>query len=216
MHKLQKHILTFSYRKLLITYPHWKINWSRRLTFIKQPIWISTITRNTRGQRHISKINRINWAPRSSTFRTLHRFRKSLWPSTTWQIMGNTLKKWLPQNFISLIRNIHINTRAKVRSEGEFGPYFQYKEGVRQGSKEGPILFNIFIDYVIKQALNKVANKKLGVKILYRLDGQWFDPSTADHEAIIECLLYADDVVIFAHSEANLQTLYDAIETTIT
>ena len=65
--------------------------------------------------------------------------------------------------------------------------------GTRQGGKSSPLLFNIFIDDVVE----KLDATNCGVEI---------------GELIVTCLLYADDIVLFAESPQELQTLLETAE----
>ena len=78
-----------------------------------------------------------------------------------------------------------------------------------QGSLEGPILANIYMDHMMREVLRRHPN--LGIKFHYRLDGRWVDIEDMDHETRIACLMYADDCALFASSEADLQALYSTL-----
>jgi len=128
--------------------------------------------------------------------------------SKLWEIMT---KRGFPPDFVKLLKTLRTHTRGKVRNEGEVGDWFNITKGVRQGSKEGPILFNLFMDTIIRLALDTLPFET-GVNILFRLDGQWYNTDQADRETYIRCLLFADDIVILARSEQELSTIYKAIE----
>ena len=65
--------------------------------------------------------------------------------------------------------------------------------GTRQGGKTSPLLFNIFIDDVVET----LDATKCGVEV-----GQF----------IITCLLYADDIVLFAKSPEDMLSLLGKAE----
>ena len=51
---------------------------------------------------------------------------------------------------LGVIQNLYSNNRAKVRINEYESEYFSINSGVMQGSKLGPILFNIFINDLLK------------------------------------------------------------------
>ena len=128
-----------------------------------------------------------------------------------WRMM---LEAGYPYDFVRLLRNMHHDTHGIVRDNGQYGKPFPISLGVRQGSKEGPLLFNIFIDIITRRALARMKkDPELGVKLSYRYDGQWVSQGLQpDYEHIIHCLMYADDVVLLATSEASLQKMYNIFE----
>ena len=74
--------------------------------------------------------------------------------------------------------------------------YFECLSGVKQGCVLSPILFSIFISEFEKNLSN--CNLQ-GIEIV-------------SNDALIHCLLYADDLVLFADSIVNLQKKINALE----
>lgn len=119
-------------------------------------------------------------------------------------------RRGLPKKFVLLLRDLYTNTRCRVRSEDIYGDWFNVSRGVRQGSIEGPILANIYIDCMMREVLGRCP--QIGVRIHYRLDGRWVEAEDMTHEQRIACLMYADDCAIFATSEHEIQRLYDELQ----
>ena len=105
--------------------------------------------------------------------------RRKLWRSLR--------KRGIPKKFVKLLRDLYSNTRCRVRSEHQLGPWFKVACGVRQGSVEGPVLANIYMDHMMREVLRRHLN--LGIKFHYRLDGRWVDIEDMDHEMHISCLM---------------------------
>ena len=82
---------------------------------------------------------------------------------------------------------------------------FKVACGVRQGSVEGPVLANIYMDHMMREVLRRHPNS--GIAFHYRLDGRWVDAEDMDYATRIACLMYADDCALFAFSEEDLQAL---------
>lgn len=88
---------------------------------------------------------------------------------------------------------------------------FSISNGVRQGCVLAPTLFNIFIDYVVRQFC-KLARG--GVRIAYHLNGQLRISRMRDtYEEMLQILLYADDMVLLAESEAEIKGMVELMDT---
>jgi len=83
--------------------------------------------------------------------------------------------------------------------------------GFKQGFTLAPDLFNIVLDTIVRQLLPQL--RKLGVKIAYKIDGQFMHSSNPDAEELMWILLYADDISLVCDDIESLRaavTLMDA------
>jgi hypothetical protein len=105
---------------------------------------------------------------------------------------------------VSLLADLHSATQAAVRLGGQMGEWFGVDSGVRQGCVIAPLLFNIFIDFVVKQALLKMP-EGCGVKVEVRGRGgtAQLGGQSLTHE-VLAILLYADDMVLMAHDPVEM------------
>lgn len=55
-------------------------------------------------------------------------------------------RRGLPLHFVQLLANLYSGNGGRILSEQLIGEWFGTNNGVSQGSKEGPCLFNVFID----------------------------------------------------------------------
>ena len=90
---------------------------------------------------------------------------------------------------LRVIRNLYWDQSAAARIGGELSEYKLIKRGVRQGCIMSPDLFNIYSEMILRNLENYS-----GVKI------------NGEH---INNIRYADDTVLIADSEENLQRLLD-------
>ena len=123
-----------------------------------------------------------------STFCAFIDFRKafdSVNRTLLWQKLANN---GMSTKMLSAVRSLYQNVSACVRVNGYLTDWFKVNTGVRQGCSLSTILFNIFLNdiAVMLKSLHK------GV--------------TIGNENVC-ILLYADDIVLIAENENDLQTM---------
>ena len=89
-----------------------------------------------------------------------------------------------------IIQNLYWEQTASVKTGSGMSDTFNVKRGVRQGCVLSPILFNIYTDRIFREGLCGI---KLG-------------------EEVFSNLRYADDTVLIAESEEELQKLVDEVK----
>ncbi|KAI8436544.1 hypothetical protein MSG28_010075 [Choristoneura fumiferana] len=94
---------------------------------------------------------------------------------------------------VRIIQNLYWNQRATVRVDGEETDEVEIKRGVRQGCILSPTLFNLYSEAIIVEALEEM---DCGVMINGR---------------VINNLRYADDTVLIASTEAELQLMVNRV-----
>ena len=92
---------------------------------------------------------------------------------------------------ISLIRNLYCNQKAYMITEDGLSPEIHIKRGVRQGCVLSPCLFNLYTENIFG-AIN--TNKDI------KIDG-----------TTINNLRYADDTVLLAETEEDLQEIFNEV-----
>ena len=111
---------------------------------------------------------------------------------------------------IALLQDLHSGTTAAVRLGGRVGPAFEVTAGVRQGCVAAPMLFNIFMDHVVKKALNRMP-EGCGVHIhVGGAAGQGATAPTSIERIVL--LMYADDVVLMSHDPQELAAMLRAMD----
>ena len=92
----------------------------------------------------------------------------------------------LPDHLSCLLRNLYAGQEATVRTGHGSTDWFQIGKGVRQGCILSPYLFNLYADYIMRNA--RLDGAQTGIKIAWRN---------------INNFRYADDTTLMAENEAN-------------
>ena len=96
----------------------------------------------------------------------------------------------IPDHLTCLLRNLYAGQEATVRTGHETTDWFQTGKGVRQGRILSPCLFNLYAEYIMRNARLEEAQAR--IKIAGRN---------------INNLRYADDTTLMAESEEELKSL---------
>jgi exonuclease III len=117
-----------------------------------------------------------------------------------------------PPKFINIIRLLHDNMKATVLTNNGPGEAFTISTGVKQGCVIAPSLFSMFLGTVLHLVEE---NLPRGVEVTYRIDGKLFNlnrlrAKTKVSTTTVMELQYADDNVILANTEEDLQTTLNA------
>jgi hypothetical protein len=114
---------------------------------------------------------------------------------------------------IELLEDLHTGTQAAVKLGGAVSGWFDVKSGVRQGCVIAPLLFNIYMDFVVKQALAQMPSG-CGVKLAYHADGQLVRSTghgVGDLQ-LISTLLYADDMALLSQDAKELESMLQTMD----
>ena len=91
--------------------------------------------------------------------------------------------------FYDLIKHLYSKTKCSIKfSDCQRTEFFNYCKGVRQGCILSPMLFNLYLN-----------------EIPFLLDRQDTDPIILPNGTHLNCLFYADDLVLISHSAEGLQ-----------
>ena len=96
----------------------------------------------------------------------------------------------IPDHLTCLLRNLYAGQEATVRTGHGTTDWFQIGKGVLQGCILSPYLFNLYAEYIMKNA--RLDEAQAGIKIAGRN---------------INNLRYADDTTLMAESEEELKNL---------
>ena len=96
----------------------------------------------------------------------------------------------IPDNLTCLLRHLYAGQEATVRTGHGTTDWFQIGKGVRQGCIFSPCLFNLYAEYIMRNA--GLEEAQTGIKIAQRN---------------INNFRYADDTTLMAESEEELKSL---------
>ena len=96
----------------------------------------------------------------------------------------------IPDHLTCLLRNLYADQEATVRTGHGTTDWFQIGKGVHQGCMLSPCLFNLYAEYIMRNA--GLDEAQAGIKIAWRN---------------INNLRYADDTTLLAESEEELNSL---------
>ena len=100
-----------------------------------------------------------------------------------WKILKEVV---IPEHLTCLLRNLYTGQEGTVRTGHGTTDWFQIGKGVHQGCVLSPCLFNLYAEYIMRNA--GLEETQAGIKIARRN---------------INNLRYADDTTLMAESERN-------------
>ncbi len=117
----------------------------------------------------------------------------------------------VPQKLVDLLKDLHDGTAACVKGFGRLSEWFTISSGVRQGCIIAPMLFNIFMDFLLRETMKDMPDD-CGFEILFKVDGHLERPrakrALASHiRDMISHLMYADDMALLASDPGVLQRM---------
>ena len=96
----------------------------------------------------------------------------------------------IPDHLTCLLRNLYTGQEATVRTGYGTTGWFQIGKGVRQGCILSPCLFNLYAEYIVRNA--GLEEAQAGIKIAGKKTNN---------------LRYADDTTLMAESKEELKSL---------
>ena len=109
----------------------------------------------------------------------------------------------IPQETVDAIMMQYQDTCSKVRSPDGNTEFFDIIAGVLQGDTLAPYIFIIYLDYVLRRALDE--NKELGLTLTKQKSRRYPEKKITDAD-------YADDLAVLADTLKDATTLLHNIE----
>ena len=98
------------------------------------------------------------------------------------------------------------NPRSKILLNEFETEFFNCPIGVKQGDNISAILFSIFINDLAEE----IKATKVGIRLTEKVKNEKFNEKFND--TLVNILLYADDIVLIAANENDLQFLLSIVE----
>jgi len=103
-----------------------------------------------------------------------------------WEMMENKIPNYL----LNTIKCIYRNMMVRIKFNDGISETIHINKGVRQGCSLSPVLFNIYINKIVQES--KIVIKK-GLQL--------------NNRKLVNTILHADDQILMATSEDELQTV---------
>ena len=116
----------------------------------------------------------------------------TIWRAGLW---SKLVKYNIDGKILTVVKSMYEHIKSCVSFNGENSTFFQCNNGLRQGENLSPILFSLFVNDMEHYLSN---NSSVGLN---------FPNSDLQSFLKIVVLLYADDTVLFAESEDEMQLL---------
>ena len=122
----------------------------------------------------------------------------------------------VPHKIVDLLKDLHDGTAACVKGFGRLSEWFSIKSGVRQGCIIAPLLFNTFIDFLLRETLKDLPDD-CGFEIHFKIDGCLERPTSkralgTHTRQLISHLMYADDMALLASNPEVLERMLLKLE----
>jgi reverse transcriptase-like protein len=122
---------------------------------------------------------------------------RKAYDSVNRELLWTVMKEYgVSEKIVKILQSLYDNTRAQVRVKGELSEYLSLKTGVKQGCVLSPLLFNIFLDWVMRRVLNVVGNKGIKIRFNKARKGLNLRDKEFTEEMMLDLLMYADDMVV--------------------
>ena len=120
----------------------------------------------------------------------------------------------VPEQLISIIRDLHTDTACRVRVGGSRSRSFCMEYGVQQGCPLANPLFNVFFDHVVREALQACPGSGVTVQRRQHMGGNLAQPRASEPlvDLTIPVLMIADDLSIISPTSEGLRQFMGAFE----
>eukprot|EP00798_Chlamydomonas_sp_ICE-L_P000111 gene111-biopygen3417 len=122
-----------------------------------------------------------------------------------WTLMA---ARGVDPDLVSIVKDMYNGCSGEVLVQGYRSRKFEMKTGVRQGCALSPLLFNLFMDHLVRSSFS-LEDVQLGFPIASGMNGLPNTPANprSHPQATTHCitfLMYPDDLVLLSYSKDGL------------
>jgi hypothetical protein len=110
-------------------------------------------------------------------------------------------------NVLTVIKDMYLKAKSCVKTNAGLSKYFSCNIGVRQGENLSPVLFALFLNDLKKFLHERVQGLNLPSSLANENDSL-----DIDLYMCLFLLMYADDTIVLAETEEDMQTALNALE----
>ena len=123
------------------------------------------------------------------------------------------LQRGIPDKLLRIIQLLHSGTQcAVVGDHATEEGWFDVGTGFKQGDVNAPLLFNLFLDTVLRDKQAEL--EPLRTSFLYRVDGTLREMPSRNLPDSFWSVLFADDMALVAASEGDMQKALEIADQT--
>ena len=122
---------------------------------------------------------------------------RKAYDSVNRELLWRAMKEYgVSEKIVRIVQSLYEDTTARVRVKGKLSESLSLKTGVKQGCVLSPLLFNIFLDWVVRKVLAEVG--ETGIEIRFCKDRKWLHLKKKDmtERMFVNLLMYADDMAV--------------------
>ena len=165
--------------------------------------------------RRICELSKAGRAPLFAAFLVYRKAFDSVNREAMWTLMA---ARGVDPHLVSLVKEMYNGCSGELLVQDYRSRKFEMKTGVRQGCALSPLLFNLFMDHLVRSSFS-LEDVQLGFPIASDMNGLLNTPANprSHPQATTHCitfLLYADDLVLLSYSKDGLTSLLKSLETT--
>ena len=145
-------------------------------------------------------------------FVNLHKAYDTVNRNALWKVLSKSFS--IPEKLIRILKTLHCGTTGLKHADGQFSEKFPIEVGVKQGDVLASMLFNLFLDAVIRVALKQHPDKGVQVEYTYNAPLMHNSRYKFDRSTLFQNLSYADDIMLTSSNIEGFECLVTSLNNT--